>query len=802
MKKWLPILILSVLALTACGGSSDSDNGTKIDQQSNVITEYAKSNGSTQTPSIQDYIDAGVQGVTSENLADINQTIKDLTEENVDTSEEIQAILDDLGVVIPALDTDKDGVIDSLDNCPNIANADQKDTDGDEIGDVCDPTDDTDTGGKTVPTINTVQGNPLKDTSLIINGSGFTEKTNAKPLFWWKADFGTTPSALGRKTAWDIDDHLGTFSNAVVAPGSQTAVAWDHGATSGAALSPLFFDSDRVYLYRKTYEDFDVTTDEAIRTRVTLISGTVNVGDVITGQTSGATGTVVAVIETNPSITYMTHIVQYGNTSGTINDQPAKDFVSDEEMTSNSGAVMTNSESKGIFRTFNFKTIRFWANYGSDKNNMYTGTQGAHNSEYAVSTEYTGKTHYGKNYTNKRLYQLPREWKTEEVQYQTSSIGIADGIWNYYQKGVLGTEFKFRNRTTDAPNRYKRIAQSQVSHNAQPGSVMYYDSVYLDDTWHRVLICPEPTWNTRSNCEVQIPTNWNDSQVSVQVNLGGLETNNPMYLYVINQDGVANLNGWLLGDNDNAMSGLTIEGNPKSTEGATWTYQGIDADGTSYNLAGALLVPEDLTKPQAGFPAVVLNHATGGSATSVATNHGQRMRGWGMVTISVNYTHANAEIIANESPGSFGNNLGASVANIARARKSIDILASLGIVDMTRLAAHGHSRGAFVTGGLAGKYPTLLRAASHTSGGIDETRSNDGFISVSLANAIVIPYQLHHGTDDNVVPLEAGQRLVTTLESNGVEHEFWVYQGKKHNIGSLPDVLTRIKFWYETHGVL
>jgi len=652
------------------------------------------------------------------------------------------------------------------------------------------------------PSISGVAGDLSDGETLTINGSGFTQKANAKPLFWWKADFGTTPSILGRKTAWDLDDHLGTFSNEVVAPGSQKAVAWDHGATSGAALSPLFFDSDRVYLYRKTYEDFDVTTDEAIRTRVTLISGTVNVGDVITGQTSGATGTVVAVHE--KQLSYMTHIVQYDNTSGTINDQPAKDFVSDEQMTSSSGAVMTNSESKGIFRTFNFKTIRFWAgtHYTDGQNNMYTGTQGSHNSEYAITTEYTGKTHYGKNYTNKRLYQLPREWKTEEVQYQTSSIGIADGIWNYYQKGVLGTAFKFRNRVTDAPNRYGRIAQSQVSHNAQPGSVMYYDSVYLDDTWHRILICPESTWIARSNCEVQIPTNWNDSQISVQVNLGGLDLSKSNYLYVIDKNGVANKNGWLLGGSDNAMSGLTINGDPKSAEGATWTFQGQDSDGTHYNLAGALLIPQGSATSQQGFPAVVLNHATGGSAESIATNHGQRMRGWGMVAISVNLTHASAELINNESPGSFGNNLGASDANIARARKSIDILASLGIVDMNRIAAHGHSRGAFVTGGLAGKYSNMLRVASHTSGGIDESRPADGFISPALANNITVPYQLHHGSADNVVPLVAGQRLANTLESNNIEHEIWVYDGKKHNIASLPDVLTRIKAWYVKHGVL
>ena len=35
-------------------------------------------------------------------------------------------------------DSDSDGVIDSLDNCPDDPNADQLDTDNDGIGDACD----------------------------------------------------------------------------------------------------------------------------------------------------------------------------------------------------------------------------------------------------------------------------------------------------------------------------------------------------------------------------------------------------------------------------------------------------------------------------------------------------------------------------------------------------------------------------------------------------------------------------------------------------------------------------------------
>ncbi|MFH0701729.1 MAG: thrombospondin type 3 repeat-containing protein [Candidatus Woesearchaeota archaeon] len=39
----------------------------------------------------------------------------------------------------PPVDTDKDGIEDTKDNCPTVANADQKDTDADGVGDACEP---------------------------------------------------------------------------------------------------------------------------------------------------------------------------------------------------------------------------------------------------------------------------------------------------------------------------------------------------------------------------------------------------------------------------------------------------------------------------------------------------------------------------------------------------------------------------------------------------------------------------------------------------------------------------------------
>ncbi|GIH02096.1 hypothetical protein Rhe02_01630 [Rhizocola hellebori] len=173
------------------------------------------------------------------------------------------------------------------------------------------------------------------------------------------------------------------------------------------------------------------------------------------------------------------------------------------------------------------------------------------------------------------------------------------------------------------------------------------------------------------------------------------------------------------------------------------------------------------------------------------------MRSWGLVAIGTMYTHApDADDLGNAPDGPDG----ASTANVQRAVKARALLTRVGGVDLTRLAAHGHSMGAFVTGRLLGAHPGDFRAASHTAGGVSD---GPNATKPAAAQQIVTPYQLHHGDIDQVVALALDQRLDTILTGNAVPHELRVYAGFDHQRMAMdPTMLARVRAWYQTHGVL
>jgi dienelactone hydrolase len=244
------------------------------------------------------------------------------------------------------------------------------------------------------------------------------------------------------------------------------------------------------------------------------------------------------------------------------------------------------------------------------------------------------------------------------------------------------------------------------------------------------------------------------------------------------------------------LRNLSIDGDPESATGARWTYHEV-AGGTTYDLAGILLKPAGAGP----FPGVIVSHGAGGNATIYSRSVGSVMRGWGLVVIGVNYTHSGGVAIG--SPGSAADQ-GASTANVLRARKTVEILGALPYIDPKRIAAHGHSMGAFVTSALLGAHPSLILVASHTAGGVRPANSpsgpapDDGQVS-----NLRTPYQLHHGDADVVVGLAADQRLASLLSARGVDHDLIVYPGASHSDVAQSDAMfTRVREWYRAHGLM
>ena len=136
--------------------------------------------------------------------------------------------------------------------------------------------------------------------------------------------------------------------------------------------------------------------------------------------------------------------------------------------------------------------------------------------------------------------------ENEEFVYKTGSIDVQDGIMNQSVNGRrLWDTRLWRQRTTAYPDPYSVFAQAQVSNGCQPGSYSYYDTLYVDDTWHRVIVSESPTVFGITDAQVQVPSAWTDNEIAVT--LRGLAFfTGPLYLYVYNALGNVNSNGYAL----------------------------------------------------------------------------------------------------------------------------------------------------------------------------------------------------------------------------------------------------------------
>jgi dienelactone hydrolase len=233
-----------------------------------------------------------------------------------------------------------------------------------------------------------------------------------------------------------------------------------------------------------------------------------------------------------------------------------------------------------------------------------------------------------------------------------------------------------------------------------------------------------------------------------------------------------------------ALPGLTITGN-------TFTYNAPDGQ-----VTGIIRIPAG----NGPFPAVLISHGKGGSASGFSLQHANVLVNWGFICIGPNYTHAGTTVNPPD-------NEGYCPENSRRARRCLEVLADIPGVDMSRLALFGHSMGSFITCGLAGEIPSQIKAACISAGGTTGS-SDTGFASPAIqeVQGITAPFLMFHGTADTTVLPVQSSNLQGILDGKGVPSKRLLYRGINHDIINTSvkqaDIHAIMRAWFTQHGVL
>ena len=151
----------------------------------------------------------------------------------------VPCITDERGTFVAASpDTDGDGVPDHLDNCPDVANPDQADTDGDSVGDACDL--DECTGCATPTASATSTGTPVVATASA-TPTPTPSATPTAATFTPAATDTFTPAATPTSTPGPILDHFQCYDVHAQAGGtavSAVTLVDRFGTTTMSAMEP------------------------------------------------------------------------------------------------------------------------------------------------------------------------------------------------------------------------------------------------------------------------------------------------------------------------------------------------------------------------------------------------------------------------------------------------------------------------------------------------------------------------------------------------------------------------------------
>ena len=205
-------------------------------------------------------------------------------------------------------------------------------------------------------------------------------------------------------------------------------------------------------------------------------------------------------------------------------------------------------------------------------------------------------------------------WVNMIMEYKDSSLDTSDGQAHFYSSDAPLTDGAYRKFSrTNIETRYDDITgyvdcllMGYLLVNGGEEASTYWDDIYIDKYWARVEIGDASTYANCKHREMQIPSTWSDTSVTVTLNQGSFDQLDSKYLYVVDNDGAVSASGYLLED---MTPTLTVTNGSGSGEYEAGTVVAVSADpapsgkvfgmwiGDNEYIADPLASPTTLTMP-------------------------------------------------------------------------------------------------------------------------------------------------------------------------------------------------------------
>jgi hypothetical protein len=113
-----------------------------------------------------------------------------------------------------------------------------------------------------------------------------------------------------------------------------------------------------------------------------------------------------------------------------------------------------------------------------------------------------------------------------------------NGVLTYWKDGVVGCHREdYRHRVVDGV--YHQIMIGNMAQEFTDTAKAWFDDICLASTQARVELGNNSNWNNCTHREIQIPSSWSSSSITVDFNQGSFPGSTQVYLFVVDADGNA-----------------------------------------------------------------------------------------------------------------------------------------------------------------------------------------------------------------------------------------------------------------------